>query len=78
MEFLGKSNFQDFGWMHPDDCDFGYLVDGHDVFCFIKEDGIYHFVHIGGEIYDFDNYVIMKTEKVKGINKRWKITMDGN
>ena len=44
MDYLGKADFERFGWFHPDDCDFDYEANENLVFCSVQHDGIYHFV----------------------------------
>lgn len=67
MISLGKSNFENFGWFHPDDADKVEVEEGKDVYYFKCDDGsgYYKFVHQGGEIYSFDNYEVFKVANVK-------------
>jgi hypothetical protein len=66
MTYLGKADFERFGWFHPDDSDFDYETNGKFVFGCLQRDAIYHFVLGGDDIYNLQNYVVYKSAKLGG------------
>lgn len=69
MTYLGKADFERFGWFHPDDSDFDYEENGRFVFGCVLDDAIYHFVLMGDEVYDLQNYVVYQSAKIGGCHE---------
>ncbi len=67
MTYLGKADFERFGWFHPDDWQDDYEWDGKLVIVSVQEDAIYHFVFVGEEFYDLQNFEVYQSAKLGGM-----------
>lgn len=60
---LGRSSFKEYVWFHPDDAEQKIVIDGKNMLTYTLKDGsMLGFEHIGGEVYDFNNYEVYKIE----------------
>ena len=61
-DYLGNCSLEKFPWFHPDEATYICEWDGKDAYIFDESDGVYLFVHQGGETYSFDNYKVYLTK----------------